>query len=326
MASAIGLEISSLCVRIAKVSAGKGGMELELLAEEPLQPGAVFGGEVREPPSVTTAIRALWSRVGLKSKRVVLGVAGSGVAVRNTTIPWTPANEIQDALAFQVGDVLPFDVEDAVLDFVVSAELTDANGDRQYRGMLVGARLAFIESAVDAVQAAGLTVEAVDLVSLAVLRAAADPPAMGPVPPIAVVNICSNMTQVVVEVAGRPELVRGLAVGSDAAVAEYGRLDPESPTAMVDALAPVLDEIVTTLEYFKASNPGKTLGRVVLCGEGSLLPGLDQALWTSMRVPVVRDLSWLRIPRAGVGMPEQRVFALAPAMTAAVGLAVGALT
>lgn len=106
---------------------------MDLLAEEPLQPGAVVSGEVREPGAVTTAVRALWARAGIKSKRVVLGVAGSGVAVRNTTIPWTAPNEIQSTLAFQVGDVLPFDIEDAVLDFVPSAELTDPNGDRQYR-------------------------------------------------------------------------------------------------------------------------------------------------------------------------------------------------
>ena len=301
-------------------------MELDLLAEEPLQPGVVVGGEVREPQAVTTAIRALWARAGIKSKRVVLGVAGSGVAVRNTNIAWSPANEVQATLPFQVGDILPFDIEDAVLDFVPNAELTDASGDRQYRGMLVGARLIFVEGAVDAVQAAGLIVVAVDLTALAVLRAAAGGPAVGPAPPVAVVNVCSNMTQVVVEVSGRPELVRGLSVGSDAAMAEYGRLDPSSPTAISDALAPVVDEIVTTLEYFKASNPGKGLGKVVLCGEGSTLPGLDQALWTSMQVPIVRDLTWLRIPRSGLGMPDQRVLGLAPAMTAAVGLAVGALS
>lgn len=167
---------------------------------------------------------------------------------------------------------------------------------------------------------------AVDLTALAVLRAAAGGAALGPAPPVAVVNICSNMTQMVVEVSGRPELVRGLSVGSDVAVAEYGRLDPASPTVMADALAPVVDEIVTTLEYFKASNPGKGLGRiVVLCGEGSMLPGIDQAIWTSMRVPYVRDLNWLTIPRSGLGVPDKRVFAVAPAMTA-VGLAVGALT
>lgn len=326
MSSAIGLEISSLCVRVARVSSSKGGMDLDLLEEEPLRPGAVVGGEVREPEAVTTAVRALWARAGIKSKRVVLGIAGSGVAVRNTSIAWAPANEVQATLAFQVGDILPFDVEDAVLDFVPSAELTDQNGDRQYRGVLVGARLLFVEGAVDAVQAAGLVVVAVDLTALAVLRAAAGGAAAVPAPPVAVVNICSNMTQVVVEVSGRPELVRGLSVGSDAAVAEYGRLDPTSPTVIADALAPVVDEIVTTLEYFKASNPAKGLGKVVLCGEGSTLPGLDQAIWTSMRVPIVRDLSWLSIPRSGLGMPNQRVFSLAPAMTAAVGLAVGALT
>lgn len=326
MPSAIGLEISSLCVRVARVSSSKGGMDLDLLAEESLHPGAVVSGEVREPEAVTTAVRALWARMGIKSKRVVLGIAGSGVAVRNTTIPWTPANEIQATLAFQVGDILPFDIEDAVLDFVPSAELTDQNGDRQYRGMLVGSRLLFVEGAVDAVQAAGLIVVAVDLTALAVLRAAAGGAAMGPAPPVAVVNICSNMTQVVVEVSGRPELVRGLSVGSDAAVAEYGRLDPSSPTVIADALAPLVDEIVTTLEYFKASNPGKGLGKVVLCGEGSTLPGLDQAIWTSMRIPIVRDLTWLSMPRTGLEMPNQQVFALAPAMTAAVGLAVGALS
>ena len=47
--TSIGLEITSLCVRMAEVQLGKDGMTLQGMAERPLPAGAVVAGEVRDP-------------------------------------------------------------------------------------------------------------------------------------------------------------------------------------------------------------------------------------------------------------------------------------
>ncbi len=319
----IGLEITSLCVRMAEVQLGKDGMTLQGMAEEPLPAGAVVAGEVRDPEAVTHTVHTLWNRTGVRGKKVVLGVAGSRVAIRNTTLPWMPEGDISSALSLYVGDVLPFDSAEAVMDFVIDGETTDDEGNRLYTGILVAAALDFIEPMVAAVEAAKLTVVGVDLTAFAILRSSVAHYPWSPGATEVLVNVASQMTQVIVHSNSRPQLVRGLVVGSDSAIEQYARLDPTSPTAGAEALEPLVDEIVTTIEYFKASNQGRPLARLVLTGEGSQLPGIEYAIGSQLQIPIVREAAWLGMPRAKLGVSDQQLHVMANTMGGAVGLAMG---
>lgn len=324
-ATSIGLEISSLCVRMAEIQLGKTGPVLAGLAEEPLPTGAVMGGEVRDPEAVTAALRTLWNRNRIRNRKVTLGLAGQRVAVRHATIPWMPKGDIRGALPLHIGDVLPFDSAEAVLDFVVDGEETDDEGNRHLHGILVAAALDFVQPLVEAVQAAKLTVVSVDLTAFAVLRSTVPPqtPQLRR-PTEAIVNVESQMTDVLVHSQGRPQLVRGLVVGSDAVADRYSRLDPTSPTAGLEALEPLVDEIITTLEYFRASGEGHALARVVLAGEGSMLPGIEYAIGSALQVPIVREAAWLSMPRLQLAVSPEEMHGMAAAMGPAVGLAMGA--
>lgn len=323
--TAIGLEVTSLCVRVAEVQLGKSGMTLAGLAEEPLPTGAVMGGEVRDPDAVANALRTLWNKHKIRNRKVILGVAGQRVAVRNTTIPWMPAEDMHSALPLHVSDVLPFDSAEAVLDFVIEGEDTDDEGNRRFRGILVAAALDFVQPLVEAVQAAKLTVVSVDLTAFAVLRAyLPPPPAQLRIPTEAIVNVESQMTSIIVHCQGRPRLVRGLVVGSDAVAEQYARLDTSSPNAGFEALEPLVDEIVTTLEYYRAAADGNTLARVVIGGEGSVLPGIEYAIGSALQIPVVREAAWLSMPRLQLAISMQEMQSMASTMAPAVGLAMGA--
>ena len=319
----IGLEITSLCVRMAEVLVGKDGLTLHGMAEEPLPVGAVVAGEVRDPDAVTNAVRALWGRTGVRGTKVVLGVAGSRVAIRRTTLPWMPEGDIGSALPLYVGDVLPFDSAEAVMDFIIDGETNDDEGNRLYSGILVAAALDFIEPMVSAVEAAKLTVVGVDLTAFAILRANVAQHPWSPEASEVLVNVATQMTQVLVHCNSRPELVRGLVVGSDSVVEQYARLDATSPTAGAEALEPLVGGVVTTIEYYKASNQGRPLARIVLTGEGSQLPGIEYALSSQLQLPVIREAAWLGMPRTKLGVPEEQLRAMSNTMGGAVGLAMG---
>ena len=167
--TAIGLDIGTSVVRAAELSYGRGGIPWSASASSSCRPGRSSTGKW-STPRPSPILRTLWSATGYGHKRVVLGVANQRVIVRQLELPWLPRAELRSSLPFQVHDLLPIPVDQAVLDFFPTEELTDPSGGRTYKGLLVAAARETVLANVAAAEQAGLRVEAVDLTPFAVLR------------------------------------------------------------------------------------------------------------------------------------------------------------
>ena len=165
----IGVDVGSTAVRVAEVAAGDIPVIVRA-AQVPLRPGVVEAGEVRQPEAVAEAFRELWSKSGVKSKQVHLGVGNQRVVVREVALPWLPEKELRDTLGFQVQEFIPMAADEAVLDFDPLGEM-DQGGRRMVRILLVAAHKPMVNALVEAALAAKLDPQGVDLSPFAVTRA-----------------------------------------------------------------------------------------------------------------------------------------------------------
>jgi type IV pilus assembly protein PilM len=165
----IGVDVGSTAVRVAEVAAGEIPVIVRA-AQVPLPPGVVEAGEVRQPEVVGEALRELWSKAGVKSKQVHLGVGNQRVVVRELSLPWLPEKELRDTLGFQVQEFIPMASDEAVLDFDPLGEM-DQGGRRMVRILLVAAHKPMVNALVEAALAAKLDPQDIDLTPFAVTRA-----------------------------------------------------------------------------------------------------------------------------------------------------------
>jgi type IV pilus assembly protein PilM len=165
----IGVDVGSTAVRVAEVAAGDIPVVVRA-AQVPLPPGVVEAGEVRQPEAVAEALREVWSRSGVKSKQVHLGVGNQRVVVREVALPWLPGKELRDTLGFQVQEFIPMASDDAVLDFDPLGEMNQG-GRRMVRILLVAAHRPMVNALVEAALAAKLDPQGIDLTPFAVVRA-----------------------------------------------------------------------------------------------------------------------------------------------------------
>jgi len=165
----IGVDVGSTAVRVAEVAAGDIPVVVRA-AQVPLPPGVVEAGEVRQPEAVAEALREAWSKSGVKSKQVHLGVGNQRVVVREVALPWLPEKELRDTLGFQVQEFIPMASDDAVLDFDPLGEMNQG-GRRMMRILLVAAHRPMVNALVEAALAAKLDPQGIDLTPFAVVRA-----------------------------------------------------------------------------------------------------------------------------------------------------------
>ena len=135
----VGLDIGSESLRGVELKHAKKSQPTVVRYHEvPLPPGAVKSGEVVEVHTVAAALKHLWSTAGFGTKKVVLGMGNPRVLVRDLTVARLSQKEIRQSLAFQVQEMLPVPVADALLDFYpVSEGQSDAGP--VLHGLLVAA-------------------------------------------------------------------------------------------------------------------------------------------------------------------------------------------
>jgi type IV pilus assembly protein PilM len=344
--TAIGLDIGSSSVRAAQVTVTKGQVVLDRFGQVALPPGVVRDGEVADADAVAEAIKELWSTAKFSKKDVVIGISNQKVFVRLIDIPWMPAAELKTSLKYQVSDLVPMPIDEAVLDFVALEEVV-TDSSRHLRGLLVAASQDMVLGAIRAAQKAGLRAKTVDLTAFAVLRAAGTSDPMGLAGPEAVVDVGSKVTNIVVHEAGVPKFVRILLLGGDDVTtsiverlgiptieAESLKRDPgvllnpqtQDAARIIDAaLNEFVDEVRGSVDYFLATSGSRPLSRLTLSGGGSLASGLAERLAAAVRTPVEygRAFSQLTIGKTGLA-PEQIRF-VEPMAAVPVGLAMGAV-
>ncbi|WP_062386892.1 type IV pilus assembly protein PilM [Demequina iriomotensis] len=305
----IGLDIGTSMVRAAELERNgrSGRMTLVKYAERALPPGAVVDAAVVAESTVTDAIKEMWKEAKFSSKDVVMGVGSSRTAVREVELPLLPMDELRQSLPYQVQDMLPMPVDEALLDFVPGTTVAGEVGT-QVRGLLVAATKAGVNANVDAAEKAGLRPTVVDLNALVLLRAArgVDPSTKI----VGCVDIGGGMTTVTVTERGVPRVVRVIPTGGQdvtnaiakrlkipVSEAEALKRRPASEHAAVpggEMVKEAIDEVISTLVdavrntfvYYQSSNPGTAIEMVVLTGGGALLTGFAQTLANRSRLSV----------------------------------------
>lgn len=307
----VGLDIGTTGVRaVETVTSGgrKGTTQVVRLGVEPLPLGAVRDGEVQQPEVVARALRQLWSRTKFSSRDVAIGVGNQRVLVRDLDVPAMPLAQIKAGLAFQVQDLLPMSVDEALLDFHPTGEFDSPQG-RMVRGMLVAAQRDTVTANVMAVESAGLHPRVVDLNAFALVRAFARGPYAEEI--LGLVDVGANLTTIVVAAAGQPRIVRTIAAGghdvTNALTSHLGIAAPEAEMLkrevgvgfalpaerhaageiVGDVTRTLVEAIRNTFVYYSGNHPGAPISGVILTGGGGHLNGFGQYLASATRLPVM---------------------------------------
>jgi len=299
----IGLDLGATSIRAAILALSTKGERLSVTLHDvgsvALPAGAIVNGAVTEQAVVTQALQQLWATNGFKGQRVILGVANPQVVVRPLQIPNLNAQQRAKALPFQAREIVALPLDEVILDYAQVGDPDPKTG--MVSGLLIATPRRPVLAAVEAVERAGLRVARVDLSSFGALRSIGDEHLVVQ----AVIDLGAHLTSIVIHDHGVPKLVRTLARGGqeltdllvenlNLTLEEAERVKCETGLtgqrdAASDALQagvrPLLAEIRSSINYFRAGNDGAQIEGISLTGGGSALPGLAAALSSQNGVP-----------------------------------------
>jgi type IV pilus assembly protein PilM len=339
----VGLDIGSFAVRAAEVSVDSGTPTLHRFAQVTLPPGAVVEGQVVDHAAVAASIRQLWTKGGFKQRKVVVGVASKDIKVRQAEVPDLPPDEVRSALRYEAHDLIPVSDADAVMDYLVQERFT-RDGTDMLRVLVAAAPVAQIDATIAATTAAGLDVEAIDLVPVALVRSLSSYQGQGAGEVI--VSVGAGLTSVVVQAGGVPQLVRTtaggggtiteaiaarLSLGYEQAEAVKRMASPHTPegaaaTTLIDEqLVILVREIVGSVDYFVTQTADVDIQRIVLTGAGSLVPGLRERIRAESHLDVVPADALRNVALGKTRLTPEQLVAASTTLAGPIGLALAPL-
>jgi type IV pilus assembly protein PilM len=309
-----GLDIEAGSVAATEIAVN-GETRIGATAIGALPDGAFREGEVADGEQLATALKTFFAEHKLP-KRVRIGVGNQGVVVRTVRLPAIEdPKEMEAAVRFQAQEQIPMPLDQAVLEHqVVGGVPAEEGGVPQVDVVVVAARRDMIASFLEPIRRAGLDPVGIDLSAFAMIRALADV-AGQPIPqpgerPSEAVLYCNvgdvtnlaiargrsclftRVSYVGLESFGeRLGAARGMTPELATQWLSYVGLewpleslegDPETLAearrVLEDGLAALLDEVRLSLDYYGAQEGALPVGRIVLSGPASAIPGLAQRI------------------------------------------------
>jgi type IV pilus assembly protein PilM len=294
----IGLDIGSSAVRAAEIEVNQGRSVLKHYGQVGLPHGAVTDGEIINTPVVSNALKRLWTHCGFSSNKVVLGVAGPRVIVRQADVPAMSAVDLRSSLKFDSQELIPIPMDDAAFDFSILEESpVGPDGRQTMRILMVAAHKDLLNGHLAALRGAGLSAVAMNPTSLALMRVVGGEHSNGVE---VMVSIGSELTTVGVRENGVPRFIRSLSVGGakltetiangmhlELAVAERlkrGHVPDDLPQiaqarkAMSVEMRDLADDIRATVDFFMSQAEETTINRLLITGGASQTEGLAAAV------------------------------------------------
>ena len=297
----IGLDIGSGLVKVAVIDHSKKEPELTKVSIQPLLPDAIVEGEVMDPGIVADAIQGALAAAGVKVKQVVTAVGGRDVIIKKLQIERVKEQQARELMRWEAEQHVPFDMESVELDFQI---LDPEDEGPEMSVLLVAAKRDLIESKMRMLTDAGVETSAVDVDAFALHNAFElnYPEAMRGM--VGLINVGHEVTNINVLDDGVPILTRDITVGTrrfredlqrerglTADQAEQLLLGYDRTPDLAAVVAARGEEIALGVERASsflqsASRSASPLRGLYLCGGGSRIPGLADALSDRLRLPV----------------------------------------
>ena len=261
----VGLDVDGSYLAAAELNGGV----LERAVSRDLEPGVVEEGDVKDPDRLANALKDFF-RAEKLPRRVRLGVANQQILVRHLDMPVIADRKERDAaVRFQTAEAVAMPLEEAVIDYQVVGETHAADGGRRSRVMVVAARKAMVERLAQAVRAAGLKPEGIDLSAFALVRALA---ANGPT---------DSVARVYCHLGGVANLA--VASGSTCLFARPLASRWEEDTGNVDSLG---EELQLSIDHYRTQSEAPAVEDLVLSGPGARSEAVAEAIGSLVRMRV----------------------------------------
>ncbi|MBI4870348.1 MAG: type IV pilus assembly protein PilM [Candidatus Riflebacteria bacterium] len=168
--TSLGVDIGNSTIKIVQMKKGANGPQLTGLAIEPVPENALVDGSISDPKIISDIIKNLRRANGLRTDNCVTALAAQNAILRFVPFPVMPDPELEIAVRNEAEHYVPYSLDEVHIDFSRLAQIEE-EGMSRYLVLLVVAQKEYVGTLEGVFKDAGISLDAVDVDTLAVLNA-----------------------------------------------------------------------------------------------------------------------------------------------------------
>jgi type IV pilus assembly protein PilM len=340
--SVAGLDIGSSSIKMIELEGKLNNLNLVSLGFENLPGDTIIDGQIMELNVVSDVIRNVCVNHQVNAERVVTGVSGHSVILKNIVLPPMSREELEESIDWHAEEHIPYDLADVSLDYQVTAETSDATNV-----LIAACKRERIDNIKQAIQLAGKTPVVIDVDTFALQNCYEVNYNPSDNDVVTLLNIGASTMNVNIVKGTRSLFTRDITVGgsqfTDVLQRSLG-LNFQQAEAVkrgvteavegleVKAIEPLMNnvteivamEIQKTFDFYRATTEDNqtVVQKILISGGGSKLTGLADELSTRLELPVEILDPFRNIKVDSKKFDPDYLSEIVPEMAVAVGLAV----
>lgn len=248
----VGIDIGSSSVKLVQLEEQKGAYQLKNAGILPLPSEAIVDNSLMDTTSIVETIKSLVKSLDIKAKDAVCSISGNSVIIRKISLPAMTPDELEDQIAWEAEQYIPFDINDVNLDFEILD--TDLSASGKMTVLLVASKKEIINEYVAVFNEAGMKLVVVDVDSFAIQNAYELNYFPGPDDVVALVNIGASIMNLNVVKDGISLFTRDVQMG--------GNLYTEEILRQFSLSSQEAERIKVTLDYHDKERLQETITRI----------------------------------------------------------------
>ena len=296
----VGLDIGSSAVKAVELKSVGKGYRVAAFGMQPVPPDSIVDGAIIDAGAVADAIRRVFEEnKAFKAKEVCASLSGNAVIVKKITLPVMTQSELNDSIAWEAEQYIPFDVQDVNLDYQILDPGTGPDSRGSMEVLLVAAKKEKIADYTGVIAQAGRTPIIVDVDAFALQNAYEANYGLQAGEVVVLMNAGASAININILQGDQSVFTRDISMGGNAYTeavqkdlglsfdaAEQAKKGIPVDGATFEDVRPVLHavtenillEMQKTFDFFKATAASDHIDRIMLSGGASRVDGFRDML------------------------------------------------
>ncbi len=282
----LGVDIGTTSIKVCLLKKTKEGrFALSGLAHRSYDHDLLHDGNIVDRPFVAGELKDLLDAGSIRTRNAASALSSYSVITKRVTMPVLEKEALESAVRIEVENIIPFPLKDIYYSYYIMG--ADEEKDRMMNLLIVAAKKEIIEGYMKTFELAGLNLCVLDVDIFAItnlIEQIYTPESSS----ILAADIGASVTNIAIVKGVNLEFTREILVGGKHVTQELGKpqnLDyreaeekklkgDDATGVLYDFVANISSEINKTVNFYVATKPRETVGKIYLTGGSSLVPGL----------------------------------------------------
>jgi type IV pilus assembly protein PilM len=294
----VGVDIGTTSIKVCVLNKGKKGFSLSAMAHKSYDEDLLHDGNIIDRAFTARELRRLLDGNSIKARAAASALSSYSVITKRITMPFLEQEAMENSIKLEVENIIPFPLKDIYYNYYIMG--IDEEKETMMNVLVVAAKKEIVEGYTKTFQLAKLNLAVLDVDVFAVtnlIEQIYNPTEFS----VLAADIGASITNIAIVKGENIEFTREILIGGKHLTGEIERhhalsykeaeqkklsSEDEVPELARDFASNISSEINKTINFYVATKPRESVGKIYLTGGSSLVPGLQEQIEREVGIQV----------------------------------------